>query len=183
MNAFLKSENITFVLEERIDNVLRVLNRFNQRYRRVKFYINGKAVGAGKIVTFKVNGKTYKVKTDKNGYATLSLKLKAKSYTITAEFNGTKVSNKIIVKPVLTTKITFSKKTKKTKFTAKLINTKGKPVKGKKITFKIKGKKYKIKTNKKGIAILNIKLKLKKGTHKVYTIYGKSKVVNKIKVK
>ena len=152
-------------------------------YKVRAFDINGKAIGAGKIVTFKVNVKTYKVKTDKNGYAKVSLKLKVNSYTITAEFNGTKVSNKIIVKPVLTTKITFSKKTKKTKFTAKLINAKGKPVKGKKITFKIKGKKYKIKTNKKGIAILNIKLKLKKGTHKVYTIYGKSKVVNKIKVK
>ena len=152
-------------------------------YKVRAFDINGKAVGAGKIVTFKINGKTYKVKTDKNGYATLSLKLKAKSYVITAEFDGTRVSNKIIVKPVLTTKATFNKKTKKTKFTAKLVNTKGKVLKGKKITFKIKGKKYKVKTNKKGIAILNIKLKLKKGTHKVYTIYCKSKVVNKIKVK
>lgn len=162
-----------------------VTNYFGAKstYKVRAYDADGKEVGAGKIVTFKVNGKTYKVKTDKNGYAKVSLKLKVNSYTITAEFNGTKVSNKIIVKPVLTTKISFSKKTKKTKFTAKLINAKGKPVKGKKITFKIKGKKYKIKTNKKGIAILNIKLKLKKGTHKVYTIYGKSKVVNKIKVK
>ena len=80
---------------------------------------------------------------------------------------------------MLTTKITSNKKTKKTKFTAKLLNSKGKPLKGKKITFKIKGKKYKVKTNKKGIASISIKLKLKKGTYKIYTIYGKSKVVNK----
>ena len=143
----------------------------------------GKVVGAGKLVIFKVNGKTYKVKTDKNGYATLSIKLNPKQYIVTAQFNGTKVSNKITVKPVLTTKITSNKKTKKTKFSAKLLNSKGKVLKGKKITFKIKGKKYTAKTNKKGWASINIKLKLKKGTYKVYTIYGKSKVINKIRVK
>ncbi len=150
----------------------------------VRAYGNdGKPVGEGNLVIFKVNGKTYKVKTDQNGYAKITLMLKPKQYVVTAEFNGTKVSNKIIVKPVLTTKISSNKKTKKTKVTAKLINTKGQPVKGKKITFKIKGKKYKAKTNKKGIASINIKLKLKKGTYKIYTIYGKSKVINKIKIK
>lgn len=144
---------------------------------------NGKPVGAGVTVTFKVNGKTYNVKTDKKGYAKISIKLYPKQYVVTAQYNGLKVSNKITVKPVLTTKITPNKKTKKTKFTAKLINTKGKPLKGKKIIFKIKGKKYTAKTNKKGIASINIKLKLKKGTYKIYTIYGKSKVINKIKIK
>ena len=93
----------------------------------------GKVVGAGKLVIFKVNGKKYKVKTDKKGYATLSIKLNPKQYIVTAQFNGTKVSNKITVKPVLTTKITSNKKTKKTKFSAKLLNSKGKILKGKKI--------------------------------------------------
>lgn len=46
MNSFLMSEPITFVLEERIDDVLRVLNRCNQRYRRMKFYLDGNAVVA-----------------------------------------------------------------------------------------------------------------------------------------
>ena len=144
---------------------------------------NGKVVSAGKLVIFKVNGKTYRIKTDKKGYATLSVKLNPKQYVVIAQFNGTKVSNKITVKPVLTTKITSNKKTKKTKFSAKLLNSKGKILKGKKITFKIKGKKYTAKTNKKGWASINIKLKLKKGTYKVYTTYGKSKVINIIRVK
>ena len=83
---------------------------------------------------------------------------------------------------MLTTKIASNKKNKKTKLIAKLVNTKGKPVKGKKITFKIKNKTYKAKTNKKGIASVSIKLKLKKGNYKLRVISGKSKIVNKFKV-
>lgn len=155
----------------------------NKNYKVRVYDDNGKAVGAGKVVQFTINGKKYKVKTDKNGYATCKLNFNPKTYVITASYNKFKVSNKVVIKPVLTTKITSSKKTKKTKFTAKLVNAKGKPVKGKKITFKINGKKYAAKTNKKGFASISIKLKLKKGTYKIYTIYGKSKVTNTIKVK
>ncbi|WP_405272509.1 hypothetical protein [Methanobrevibacter sp.] len=54
-------------------------------------------------------------------------------------------------------------------------------MKGKKITFKIKGKSYNVKTNKKGIAVL--KLKLKVGMYVVKSSYGKSKITNKIIVK
>lgn len=151
---------------------------------KVRIYTDGKKpVGAGKAVTFKVNGKTYKVKTDKNGYAKLAVKLNPKKYTVTASYGGFKVSNKITIKKVLTAKNISKKKSKKTKFSAKLVNTKGKPLKGKKITFKIKGKKYTAKTNKKGIATITIKLNLKKGTYKIYTSYGKSKITNKIRIK
>ncbi len=152
-------------------------------YKVRAYGIDGKPVGKDQVVVFKVNGKTYKVKTNKYGYAWVSLKLKAKSYVITAEFNGTKVSNKIIVKPLLTTKITSDKKTKKTRFMAKLVNSKGVALKGKKITFKINGKTYAAKTNAKGLAGINILLKLKKGTYKVYTVYGKSIVTSIIKAK
>ena len=161
-----------------------VVNYFGAKsvYKVRAFDDNGN-IAVGKTVTFKVAGKTYKVKTDKKGYATLSVKLNPKQYVVTAVFNGTKVSNKITVKPVLTTKITSNKKTKKTKFTAKLVNTKGKALKGKKITFKINGKKYTVKTNKNGVASVSIALTLKKGTYKVITSYGKSKVTNSIKIR
>ncbi len=176
--------NSIFVFKKIMEN-RDVTNYFGAKSTyKVRLYGNdGNPLGEGNIVVFKVNGKTYKVKSDKNGYAKLSVSLNPKQYTITAEFNGTKVSNKITVKPVLTCKISSNKKTKKTKFTAKLINTKGKALKGKKITFKINGKKYTAKTNKNGVATLSIKLKLKKGTYKVYTIYGKSKVTSTIRVK
>ena len=151
---------------------------------KVRAYgIDGKPVGAGNVVSFKIGGKTFKVKTDKDGYAKLSIRLNPREFIVTTKFNGTKVYNKILVKPVLTTKVTSNKKTKKTRFTAKLVNTQGKPLKGKKITFKISNKKYVAKTNKKGIASVNVKLILKKGTYNLYTVYGKSKAINKINVK
>ena len=144
---------------------------------------NGKPVGKGVVVKMKVNGVTYKVKTDKNGYAKLTINLKPKKYTITAEYKGYKVSNKITVKPLLSAKNISKKKSKTTKFSAKLVNSKGKIQKGKKVTFKIHGKKYTAKTNKKGIATVTIKTTLKVGKHKIYSSYGKSKITNTITIK
>lgn len=143
---------------------------------------NGDFVGAGKTVKFTIKGKTYSRKTNSAGYAELKIALSAKTYTIKAEYNGFKVSNKIIVKPVLTAKNVSKKKTKKVKFSAKLVNGKGKPLKSKKITFKFKGKTYKIKTNKKGIASLTLS-NLKIGKHNIITKYGKSLLKNKIIIK
>lgn len=144
---------------------------------------NGKPVGSGVLVKFNVNSKTYNVKTDKNGYASLKIALKPNRYTIVVTYANYKVSNKITVKPVLTAKNVSKKKGKPIKFKAKLVNGKGKPLKGKKITFKFKGKKYKVKTNKKGVATLKLKLKLKVGKYTIKTSYSKSKIKNKIKIK
>lgn len=151
---------------------------------KVRIYSDNAApVGAGKTVTFKVNGKTYKVKTDKNGYAKLAVKLPAKKYTVTASYGKVKVSNKITVKKVLSAKNISKKKSKTTKFSAKLVNSAGKVLKGKKITFKINGKKYTAKTNKKGIATVTIKMNLKVGKHKIKSVYGKTSITNTITVK
>jgi hypothetical protein len=142
---------------------------------------DGKPVGAGKTVKFKVNGKIHSVKTNKNGYASLKISLKAKKYTITTQYKGYKVSNRITVKPVLTAKNISKKKVKTVTFKAKLVNNKGQAAKGKKITFKFKNKRYIAKTNSKGIA--KIKLTLKPGKYKIYSIYGKSKIKNTINIK
>lgn len=144
---------------------------------------NGKPVGAGKIVSIKVNGKTYKVKTDKKGYATLAINLKPGKYTIKATYNKYSVTNKIVVKTTLITKNLSKKKSKTTKYQAKLLNGNGKVLKGKKITFKFKGKTYTAKTNKKGIATITIKTALKVGKYKIYTKYGKLKNTNVITIK
>ena len=151
---------------------------------------NGKAV-VGEKVSIKFNGKTYNVKTDKNGYATLKLntKVKVKSYTITAELKGVKVSNKVTVKHLIKAKNLNAKKSKKVlKIKIKTNKVNGKFLKGKKLKLKLKGKTLKAKINKKGVATFKVKKnilkKLKVGKKYKYTVsYGKDKVTKKIKVK
>ncbi|SEK42228.1 Ig-like domain (group 3) [Methanobrevibacter gottschalkii] len=134
------------------------------------------------IITVKINKKNIKVKTDNKGYATLKLKLKAGKYSITASYKKVTVKNKVTVKPILITKNMVVKKGKTVTYTAKLLNKYGKKVKNKKVIFKVKGKKYIVKTNKKGIAKIKIK-KLKVGKYKIQSIYGKVKNTNTIKIK
>ncbi|WP_458406168.1 C1 family peptidase [Methanobrevibacter sp.] len=149
---------------------------------KFRVYNDNYKFSKGLKVTVKVNKKTYKLTTDKNGYVSLSLKLKKGKYTVTCEYKGYKVSNKINVKQSLITKNINVKKAKTIKFTAKLLNSKGKIFKNKKITFKFKGKVYKVKTNKKGIATLKLK-NLKKGKYTIKTSYAKVSVKNKIKIR
>lgn len=140
----------------------------------------GKPIGEGKTVTFKVAGKTYNVKTDKNGYASLKINLKPGSYKIISKYKGRQVSNKITVKPTLITK-NVNQNSHTVKFTAKLLNNKGKVLSGKKVTFKFKNKKYTAKTNSKGIA--TIKLTLKKGKYSITSSYGSMNNKNTIVIK
>ena len=152
------------------------------KYYKVKVVDDyGKTV-KGLKVTFKINGKKYYAYTNKNGYASLKITQKPGTYTITAEYNGYKVSNKIKVKSTIVTKDIKVKKSKAIKFKAKLLNSKGKILKNKKITFKFKGKAYKVKTNKKGIAVLKITKKYKKGKYTITSKYGKLTIKNKIRI-
>lgn len=143
---------------------------------------NGK-IAKNLKVKFTINGKTYYRYTDSNGYASLKLSLKPNKYTITAEYKGFKVSNKVTVKSTIVTKDKAVKKGKTIKFTAKLVNSKGKILKNKKITFKFKGKTYKVKTNKKGIATLKITKKYKVGKYTISSKYGSLTIKNKITIK
>ena len=143
---------------------------------------NGKYV-SGLDVTFKINGQNHVVKTDSNGYASLKINLKPGTYKITAEYKGFKVSNKIVVKTILITKNIKVKKSKTINFKAKLLKSNGKKLKNKVVKFKFKGKIYKIKTNKKGLAILKLKNPYKAGKYIIYTKYGKLKNKNKIIIK
>ena len=143
---------------------------------------DGNFVGEGHEVAINVGGKTYNVKTDKNGYAILDIKLGVGKYTITANYNDYTVSNKITVKPTLSAKNISVKKSKKVKFSAKLVDKNGKALKKKKVTFKIKNKKYYAKTNKKGKATIVIK-KLKPGKYTISSSYGGCTIKNTIKIK
>ena len=149
---------------------------------------NGKLVGANQVVVVKLNKKTYKLKTNKNGVISLKIPktVKPGKYTITASYKGQTIKNTIKVKKILS-----SKKLVKVKKTAKKLILKAKlkkKLKGKKITFRFRGKKYTAKTNKKGIAKVKINKKvikkLKRGKkYKVKITYFKTSIKTKVKVR
>ena len=178
-----KAVNTIFVFNYLMENKDLTQYFGAKKVYKVRAYNDDGNVASGVTVKIKVHGITYKVKTDKNGYARLTINLKYGSYAIKATYKGFTVSNKIVVKKVLITKNVVVKKGKKIKFTAKLLNSKGKVLKGKKITFKFKGKTYKVKTNKKGIATLKISKSIGKGKYTIQSIYGKSKMKNTIRIK
>ncbi len=152
---------------------------------------NGKAL-AKKSIKFKINGKTYKVKTNSKGVASLSLKnLKKGTYTITSyNADGLTKTNKVkVVKSTttsLTTKTYTFLKSDTKKIDVTLLNKFGyAPGKGKIINFNVNGKKYSAKTNVNGVATLKLP-SLKAG---VYTVkysfagsgyYKKSSASNKV---
>ena len=165
----------------------------NRKFTAKFLKSNGKAL-AKKTIKFKVNGKTYKVKTDKNGIAELSLKkLKKGTYKIISyNVDGVTKTNKVKVVKSTTTSLTtyyytFLKSDKKV-IKAKLLNKFGyAPNKGKVIKFKINGKKYSAKTNSKGIAKIKLP-SLKVGVYKVSysfagnSYYKKSSASNKVAI-
>ena len=52
---------------------------------------------ANLVVKFTILGKTYSIKTDAEGIAKLPINLKAGTYEITAEYNGSQVNSTIVV--------------------------------------------------------------------------------------
>ena len=166
--------------------------------------ITTNATFSGNVVV-KIGNKEYNV-TVVNGTGTLNVpNLAAGPYTATAIFAATGIFSysekttsftvtKKPVTPAKKTKIKLTLKKVKVKKSAKklvlraTLKINGKAVKGKKITFKFKGKKYKAKTNKKGVAKVTIKKKvlkkLKVGKKVKYqATYGKVTKKYTVKVK
>ena len=143
----------------------------NQVYKVLVIGDNNKAVGAGKVVVMKINGKTYNVKTDSKGYASLNVKFAPNTYTITATYKQFSVKNKVVIKSTIVTKNVVKKKSKTAYFYAKLLDSNGKILKYKKVKFTFKGKTYTVKTNSKGIASYKLKNTLKVGKYTIYTSY------------
>ena len=142
----------------------------------------------GAPVKFEINGKPYSILTDRNGVAKIQITDVPGTYAMTTTFNGKTYKNTVTVKHVLKASNVKVKKTAK-KFSLKAtLKINGKVVKGKWVTFKFKGKTYKVKTNSKGIAQKtfkkNVIKKLKKGkTYSVKVTYLKDTIKTTVKVK
>ena len=176
------SQNIVVVARLTENRDLTAYFGASATYKVRAFNDYGQAV-AGQIVKITICGKTYSRKTDANGYASLSISLKPNTYPITVEYNGYKVSNKVIIKPTLITSNMEYKKASSYKYYAKLLDTSGKILKNKVVVFKFKGKTYNVKTSAYGYAIIYLKDNLGIGKHYITTSYGKSTNTNTITIK
>ena len=179
--------NVTIVDRLTDYKALTVDYTYSASYKIRLFADNGNPVGAGESVVITVNKVNYAAITDSEGYAILKIKnnnLVPKTYTVTATYKGVKVSSKLVVKQILKSKNKSFKKSAKTKkFTATLKTSSGKAIKGKKITFKIKGKTYSAKTNKKGVATIKVTNLKKVGKYSVKIKYLKNTIKKTIRIK
>ena len=197
--------NLTFtnpVTDEVVNSTIKVLSRFTEYSTLNMYYADGSKykvlvrannashVIANKVVTFKLNKVTYKVKTNSNGYAILSIPntVKPGTYTLTITYYGQTIKSKVKVKQNLAlSKVAVKRSAKKLVLQASLKNGKT-ALKSKKVTFVFNGKKYTAKTNSKGIAKVTISKsvlkKLKVGKTISYKVtYLKNTVKRSVKVK
>ena len=148
---------------------------------------------ANKIVQISLNGKIFKLKTNLKGIAKIQINFaKAGTYPCTICFLGDEIYSganklvKVVIKKqkakLTTSKKKYKVKTKSKKLKAKFLTARGKAIKGKKIIFKVKGKKYTAKTNKKGIATVKVKIN-KKGTYKFYATFAGDQTYKKVSKK
>lgn len=118
-----------------------------------------------KKLTVNLNNHKYSIKTNSKGIAKLKISLDAKKYKLSVSFDGDDEYNsvsknfKIQVSKLKTGFVPLTNFVKKGNYLRfYLYDQRWDPVKGKKITFKLNGKKYSKKTDKSGCAKLKIKL-------------------------
>ncbi len=149
----------------------------------------GKAI-SNVYLSVKLNGKTFKIKTNSKGRASLAVKLAPKTYKATVTFAGNtkyyKASRnvKVVIKKatpkIVAKKKTFKKALKTKKYTIVLKDNLGKAIKNAKVSIKVGKKTYTAKTNNKGKATFKIKKLTKKGTYKATVTYKGNAYYNKV---
>lgn len=177
---------------EKVNNIIKVLPRFNETNDLTKYYKNasqyvikligddGKAAKANEIVTFNINGVFYNRTTNATGHVTLNINLQPGKYIITAEYKNCCVSNNITVLKVLfADNLTKTYGTKDT-FNATLLDGQGKKLADATVTFNVHGVFYYRTTDSNGIAKLNINLM--PGEYIITSSYNGCYVGNKITV-
>ena len=173
-------------------NNITVLSRICENTDLVKYYRNdsqysvrilgddANPVGAGEVVTFNINGVLYNRTTNESGYATLNINLDPGYYVITAEYKSCKVSNNIIVKPVLFASDLNMSYNDGSKFTASLLDGQGRSYANQNIKFNINGVFYDKTTDINGEAKLNINLL--PGQYIITSCYNGYNAANKVTI-
>lgn len=133
-------------------------------------------------VKFKLNSKTYSVKTNTKGVAKLNIDLKPGKYSISSINSKTSetIRKTITVKSLIQTSDLTMNCDDGSKFNVKILNIYGKASPNKKVTLKVNGKSYTKTTDKNGIASLPISLDV--GKYTITTEYDGLKNTNRITV-
>ena len=133
-------------------------------------------------IKFKLNSKTYSVKTNAKGVGKLEINLKPGKYSISSINSKTSetITKTITIKTTLETQDLNMKDGDGSKFNVKILNCYGKASSNKKVTFKVTGKTYTKTTNQNGIASLPIDLEV--GKYTIVTEYDGLKNTNQITV-
>lgn len=176
---------------EKISNLISVLPLITQNANLVKYYRNasqyvvyiidgeGKPL-CGENVTFNINGVFYTRTSNSTGHAKLNINLQEGKYTITAEYNGCRVSNNITVLPVLYADNLTKTYGSSDQFKVKLVDGVGNPLSGENISFNINGVFYDRITDGEGIGKLNINLQ--SGEYIITSSYNQSNIANRVTV-
>ena len=180
------------VTGENAANKITVIPRLIENRDIVKYYRNatqytvkvigddGKAVGAGEIVKFNINGVFYTRSTNESGIVKLNLNLQPGDYILTAEYGNCKVSNNIKILSVLSASDMSMKYRDGSKFTAKLVDGEGQAYAGQTVQFNINGVMYNRVTDSSGQAKLNINLMA--GEYIITSSYNGSNIANTIAI-
>lgn len=148
---------------------------------------NGELI-ADEYVSFNINGKISKVKTNQNGQATLKANLPAKTYPATIAYDGvygsTSKQVSVVVKKA-TPKLTASAKSYKVKestkkYTVTLKNSKNAAIKKTKVTISVKGKTFSATTDSSGKATFKINNLKTKGSFKATVKFAGNTYYNKV---
>ncbi len=174
------ANNIT-VLSSIVDN-----SDLTKYYRNASQYVvkilddTGNPVGAGKNVTFNINGVFYTRQTNASGEVKININLQPGKYVITANYNGCMVSNSITVLPTLVTKDLAMKYRDGSTFNATVLDGQGKPLAGQNVEFNINGVLYSRTSGSDGIAKLNINLM--QGNYIITSSYNGYSIGNKVTI-
>ena len=160
-------------------------NDFSKYYTNTEAYSSTFYNAKGQLlkstaVKFKLNGKTYSVKTNSKGVGKLNINLKPGKYTISIINSKTSetVTKTITIKNILETHDLTMKESDGSKFKVKILDSKGKVAANKKVTLKVNSKTYTSKSDSNGIAALTIDLE--PGKYSIITEYEGLKNTNQI---
>ena len=177
------------VTGELVSSNITVLSRLTENHDLVKYYKNASRYSvkvldekgsplAGVSVSFNINGVFYERKTNSDGVASLNINLEPKDYIITAEYDGSRVSNNIKVLNVIKTVDVVMKYRDGTRFGATILDNRGYPYPNQSVRFNINGVFYTRITDLNGVANLNINLQ--PGKYIITSMYNGLSVSNTI---